>query len=213
MVKVMMELGNVTVNDIYEANYHDCPADICDTEDIHLTRISRATRDCDSVIRETWIRTKYVEKAFVMSIEQLKNEPERRPKILRDITFTRNGWHIRNGRRKKIRIRIENADEHSNADNASATDLNNSNVELGFSSENEDSDDNEEENEMKDDEMKEELLENLQGDMLLYKATIVHNLPIMCYALAIGASKMWTNSIDSHRSSIHQAILSVGFLL
>lgn len=198
-----MELGNKIVNDIYEANYIDCSADVSDTE-ADGTRICRATSDCDSAVREAWIRTKYVEKTFIMSNEQLRHEEEKRLNLLRDITFTENGWFIPHGRRKKIKLRIENIEKQSNDDSASANDRNKTNEEP--SSENEEQ---EEDEENSAELIKEEPFEHLNSDMLLYKATVVHNLPIMCYALASGASKIWTNPIDSYRSSIHQAVLSV----
>lgn len=55
LLKVMAELGNVVVNDIYEANVD---------ENIAV----RATPDCPRNIRETWIKAKYVKKAFVPTL-------------------------------------------------------------------------------------------------------------------------------------------------
>lgn len=52
IVKVMMELGNETVNCVYEAQVDET--------------IVRATENCDSAIRESWIKAKYVEKRFVL---------------------------------------------------------------------------------------------------------------------------------------------------
>lgn len=54
----------------------------------------------------------------------------------------------------------------------------------------------------------EEDIENLHPDMLLYKAAVAHNLPVMCAALAVGADKLWTNVNDRGRSALHQAIIS-----
>ncbi|XP_013780647.1 arf-GAP with coiled-coil, ANK repeat and PH domain-containing protein 2-like isoform X2 [Limulus polyphemus] len=55
LLKVMAELGNVVVNGIYEANVDEKIA-------------VRATSDCSRNIRETWIKAKYVKKAFVPSL-------------------------------------------------------------------------------------------------------------------------------------------------
>jgi len=55
MLKVMGELGNNLVNRIYLAK-----ADVVDT-----LGIARATPTCTREVRETWIRVKYVDRAFV----------------------------------------------------------------------------------------------------------------------------------------------------
>lgn len=59
----------------------------------------------------------------------------------------------------------------------------------------------------------EEDISKLHPNLLLYKAAAAHNLPVMCEALGFGADKLWTNSEDLDRSSIHQAILSVSLIL
>lgn len=55
IVKVMMELGNEIVNRVYEAQVDET--------------IVRATENCDGTIRENWIKAKYVEKRFVLSMD------------------------------------------------------------------------------------------------------------------------------------------------
>lgn len=55
----------------------------------------------------------------------------------------------------------------------------------------------------------EEDISKLHPNLLLYKAAVVHNLPVMCEAIALGADKQWMNSDDLDRSAIHQAVLSV----
>lgn len=52
-------------------------------------------------------------------------------------------------------------------------------------------------------------LSKLGADMLLYKASAAHNLPVMCQALALGADKAWSNTEDHGRSHLHQAVISV----
>ncbi|XP_050457957.1 arf-GAP with coiled-coil, ANK repeat and PH domain-containing protein 2 [Cataglyphis hispanica] len=54
----------------------------------------------------------------------------------------------------------------------------------------------------------EEDIENLHPDILLYKAALAHNLPVMCAALAAGADKLWSNVNDKNRNALHQAIIS-----
>lgn len=52
-------------------------------------------------------------------------------------------------------------------------------------------------------------ISSLNPNLLLYKSAGVHNLPVMCHAFALGASKSWTNANDANRTALHQAILSV----
>lgn len=51
-------------------------------------------------------------------------------------------------------------------------------------------------------------LSTLNAEMLLYRAATVHNLPVMCHALALGVNKIWTNKNDKDRTYLHQAIIS-----
>lgn len=51
-------------------------------------------------------------------------------------------------------------------------------------------------------------ISKLEPDVLLYKASQVHNLPVMCQALALGANKNWKNAEEENRTCIHQAIIS-----
>ncbi|XP_075237326.1 centaurin beta 1A isoform X2 [Lycorma delicatula] len=54
----------------------------------------------------------------------------------------------------------------------------------------------------------EEDISKLGPDLLLYKASAAHNLPVMCQAIALGAEKLWSNPEDKQRTHLHQAILS-----
>lgn len=56
-------------------------------------------------------------------------------------------------------------------------------------------------------------ISSLNPNLLLYKSAGVHNLPVMCQAFALGASKSWTNENDLNRTALHQAILSVSELI
>lgn len=44
---------------------------------------------------------------------------------------------------------------------------------------------------------------------MLYKASIAHNLPVMCQAMSLGADKNWTNSDNLDRTPLHQAVIVV----
>lgn len=60
-IKVMAELGNTIVNRIYEANVS--------------SDITRATQDCTGIVRESWIKSKYVERKFVKTLLQQYIQP------------------------------------------------------------------------------------------------------------------------------------------
>lgn len=49
----------------------------------------------------------------------------------------------------------------------------------------------------------------LNANLMLYQASAVHNLPVMCMAFALGADKNWRNIEDHNRTYLHQAVLSV----
>ncbi|XP_076330186.1 arf-GAP with coiled-coil, ANK repeat and PH domain-containing protein 2-like isoform X3 [Tachypleus tridentatus] len=165
LLKVMAELGNIVVNDIYEANVD---------ENIAV----RATPDCPRNIRETWIKAKYVKKAFV-------------PNLLGSIS-TRNGEHIqemprrwsvckRNRRRRVFQvvkgIELDSADESPSPDDDA-------------------------------DGMMEDDISKLHPSLLLYRAAAVHNLPVMCQAQSMGGDPNWVNLEDKGRLPLHQAIIS-----
>lgn len=57
--------------------------------------------------------------------------------------------------------------------------------------------------------MSEEDISKLKPDLLLYRASGAHNLPVMCHALAVGANVNWVNIDDKNRVALHQAIVSV----
>ncbi|XP_068153006.1 arf-GAP with coiled-coil, ANK repeat and PH domain-containing protein 2 isoform X1 [Drosophila tropicalis] len=60
-----------------------------------------------------------------------------------------------------------------------------------------------------DAEIPEELpFSQLDANLLLYQASAVHNLPVMCMAFALGADKHWKNQQDRQRSFLHQAVIS-----
>jgi hypothetical protein len=46
----------------------------------------------------------------------------------------------------------------------------------------------------------------LSPELLLYRAARAHNLPVMCEALALGATTEWHNSADGMRAPIHQVV-------
>ena len=51
-----------------------------------------------------------------------------------------------------------------------------------------------------------EPLDDLDANILLFRAARVHNVPLMSQALALGADRDWTN--ENFSTAIHQSILS-----
>lgn len=213
----MMELGNNKINDIYEANYNESSEG---DDESQSKQISRATTDCDITVRETWIKTKYIEKAFVIPTDLLYANYEaiqKKSSTLRDIILNKIGWFVRPTRRTRIKLRTTEKSSATSAaekssDGSELSIDSNQTVDLSFGSDNNSTD---EEDDDEDEDLSHRTsdgkLDDFNSDMILFKATNKHNLPVMCYALASGASKSWVNPKNLQRSSLHQAILSVSF--
>lgn len=185
-------------------------SDAADSESA-MRPIRRATSECDNVSREAWIKAKYIDKAFVLPIDLLEHSDRKRSYVLRDVLFKESSWLVRHTRRRKVKLSVEKTEKSTTTDDsASGSELSNdSNRTNDFGSDNDSTDDGE----YLTCELKEEKCENFNSDMLLYKSITVHNIPVMCYALASGASKNWSNPMDLNRSPIHKAILSVSFII
>lgn len=213
----MMELGNDAINNIYEANYKENDNTLGNdgiNSESSLTQIRRATSDCDNNDRMAWIKAKYIDKLYVIPTTEIR-PPEgesQQNDTLKDIILRENGWLVRQKQRKRFKIQTEKSEKRSTDDSASGSEIsmesNRTNDDLSFGSDNDSTDE--------DEDMAygiiEEKFEDLNSDMILYRATIVHNSSVMCYALASGATKNWSNPKDSMRSAIHQAVLSVSVL-
>lgn len=206
IVKVMVELGNDVVNNIYESNYEPQCSSSYDTNLpkslLETLTVRRATSDCDVSIRETWIKAKYVEKKFVAPISGLitsRSNFTQKTHFFNDIVHGNDGWLVRKRSRDKIDLRMRTEKPMAVDDSAYG-------IEISVDTFDDDSSTSD---------MVSlygftfEKFEDLNSDMLLYKSTITHNLPIMNYAVANGASKGWHNSKDSNKFPIHQAVLSV----
>lgn len=221
-----MELGNDAINAVFEANYndknmHSDNSSSSEHKESQVGGIQRATSNCDNSVRELWINAKYIDKLFVIPLDEFKNtkisktfQYEASP--LNDIIFNVNGWLVQRPRNNKIQLRNEKpivADKQqaTTDDSASGSEIsiesNRAQDDLSFTSDNESTDEDDDDGTVRLTE--EEKLEDFNCNLLLYRATIVRNLPVMCYALATGASKNWPNQNDLCRSPLHQAILSV----
>lgn len=203
IVKVMMELGNQIVNRVYEAKFDGS--------------VQRATEKCDGSVREAWIKAKYIERKFVLPILESfeQKSPETNVKVRR--------WNVRRLRRRpKTRqtnsstLTTTEDDDHSSRSSVSGSSLFMIGKDLidpllkddlALSSDQDST--GGEDNAMPD----EDDIENLTADLLLFKSSAVHNLPVMCHALACGANKLWKNDLNLNRTALHQAVLSVKILV
>ncbi|OAD59767.1 Arf-GAP with coiled-coil, ANK repeat and PH domain-containing protein 2 [Eufriesea mexicana] len=235
ILKVMAELGNTVVNNVYEAL--PIPSDII-----------RATPKCNGNIREAWIRTKYVDRKFVKplsnmisgqhasrdkmhfrkwSVRKLRRRPRSCDKIdsinrnkTTTLSSVKEGHHSTSSDDSKHTSIEKNSDGKNTFENKDTGTEKQCKVEsdvLMFGCDlpkptidnslelSSDQDSTAGEDEEFTDE---EDIENLHPEMLLYKAAAAHNLPVMCAALAAGADKSWTNVNDRGRNALHQAIIS-----
>lgn len=216
IVKVMMELGNTVINTIYEANYVDegTSTEAGDSDaspSSPVPKITRATFDCDNSVRETWIKAKYIDKSFVIPLNELhlRSAILEETNCLSDIVFSEHGkWHIQ--RRSGNSITLREDKQSTNEDSASSSELSiDSNIVGDDSSiaSSGSADDGDVNGGLANSAV--ESVENLNSDVLLYMAATIRHVPVMCYAIACGASQNWTNEKDSYRTSLHRAVLSV----
>lgn len=213
ILKVMAELGNTVVNNVYEANVDG--------------NVTRATSQCSTNVREAWIKAKWVEKKFVRA---LSVSPARTSR-----SIAARKWSVRKRRRRQVskdklsssRLRKKQLDQviESDSDDDGTEDTTkkkeksegkvdviligenlpqepeNSIIELP-------SDEDSTGGEDDDQAVSEEDISKLGADLLLYKASAAHNLPVMCQAIALGANKFWCNPDDYNRTHLHEAIIS-----
>ncbi|XP_044260319.1 arf-GAP with coiled-coil, ANK repeat and PH domain-containing protein 2 isoform X1 [Tribolium madens] len=196
IIKVMVELGNTIVNQIYEAQV---PEDV-----------TRATPDCPGTIRESWIKAKYVDKKFVKDLPHFDSQQRTSRASLMEIRK----WSVRKIRRRprscdntKKRLKCPKSETSESSETSRVLlfgDLDKQPLDgtIDLSSDQESTAGEGE------DTVEEEDIDKLHPNLLLYKAAAAHNLPVMCEALALGADKQWINLDDRGRSPIHQAILS-----
>ncbi|BES96235.1 centaurin beta [Nesidiocoris tenuis] len=193
ILKVMAELGNQVVNTVYEANID--------------STVVIATPSCSGLIRESYIKRKWVNKDFVAPLSISPLRPKRK-------------WSVRKLRRRaksmeggpKHRTVIEETRSNSCEDDQTVItevavlgdELNNvatSPIDgLNSDDDSTDGDDNAT--------VDEEDISKLSPTRLLHKASKAHNIPVMCHAFALGANKLWTDPEQGNRTHLHQAIIS-----
>lgn len=204
IIKVMAELGNKIVNLIYEAK----------TEG---TTVKRATPDCETCVREAWIRAKYVSLLFVKDLVGSSGA----------LTATQSESPLRGGRRWSVRrarrrvrappsvpetINDEKSDANSNTSGSSTKSdgspvlligselANDRAVDLSLPS---DHDSTEGED---SDELAAEDMSRLSAAAVLHLAARAHNVAVMRAALAGGADVCAT--LTAQRTPLHAAVLS-----
>ncbi|KAK2711039.1 hypothetical protein QYM36_012268 [Artemia franciscana] len=225
IVKVMKELGNEVVNKIYLAHIPD--------------NAVQATLGCSNAVREEWIQSKYVKRKFVRDALLLSKPPEEddssRGRIIRH-------WSVRKIRRRSksgSRKTDDRSDKSAKLSTESAASVDKENKCFDTSKDGElenpvntveivtigedlgdksflilSEDDNEDSTDGEDNiSIGAESLSKLSPEMILYKASRAHNIPVMALAIALGADKNWINEEDKQRTPLHQAVISVSVFL
>ncbi|XP_073971357.1 centaurin beta 1A isoform X2 [Rhodnius prolixus] len=186
ILKVMAELGNNIINSVYEANLD--------------SNTERATPTCNGLIRESYIKKKWVERAFVGDINLSPLRCKRK-------------WSVRKLRRRavsrdKVPTLLSNEVKDDGVENEVAIvgeELDTKEPLPGvIDLESDDSTEGEDNVST----VSEEDISKLSPTLLLYKASAAHNIPVMCQALALGADKLWVNPENHNTGHLHQAIMS-----
>lgn len=210
IIKVMNEMGNEIVNSIYEAAYIDRNEDDIDTDSELPTtnptnQIARADRNCDNAVREAWIKAKYVERKFVLPLNKLASNGGMQLRRRLGVHFVDGEWRVRRMRRRRDKLELPINEDSASSSEVSSDSARSLTDDFYFGSD-QDSTDGEAND---DSSMEMEKCTDLSADLLLYKASAAHNLPVMCYSLALSASKTWTNERHLDRMPLHQAVFSV----
>ncbi|CAG4956256.1 unnamed protein product [Colias eurytheme] len=200
IIKVMAELGNKLVNFIYEAN----------TEG---STIVRATPDCETSVREQWIRAKYVNLSFVRNIV---NSSDAKPGPLQ----SGRRWSVRRPRRRlrpapavPDTIKDEKSDVNSNSSVSESSSKSDGSpvlligkelatdraVDLSLPSDHDST-------EGEDDDLDAEDISCLSPEAVLHRAARAHNVCVMRGALAAGAEP--SALARRARTPLHNAVLS-----
>ncbi|KAL0883280.1 hypothetical protein ABMA27_016699 [Loxostege sticticalis] len=206
IIKVMAELGNKIVNLIYEAN----------TEGTTLTR---ATPECETAVREAWIRAKYVTLTFVKNIASARCAVDAVPE-----SPLRSGrrWSVRRARRR-VRappvvpetINDEKSDVNSNTSVSESSSKSSPDspvlligtelaseraVDLSLPSDHESTEGEE------SDDIAAEDISCLSAGAVLHRAARAHNVAVMRAALAAAADVNQPHRAG--RTPLHAAVLS-----
>ncbi|XP_062850340.1 arf-GAP with coiled-coil, ANK repeat and PH domain-containing protein 1 isoform X2 [Trichomycterus rosablanca] len=171
LVKLMCELGNAAINRIYEARIDEIT--------IKKPHPSSPRQD-----KESWIRSKYVEKKFIHKLPETgRGQPLRRSSARR----------LRGPTQDKMGPRPPLKPKPNRATLPRSTGLNPSEVLKNSTSFH------------KDEEEEEEDLSGLHPGALLFRSAALQHFPVMADALAHGADVNWVNVAEESNTPLIQA--------
>ncbi|XP_041820819.1 arf-GAP with coiled-coil, ANK repeat and PH domain-containing protein 1 [Chelmon rostratus] len=173
LVKLMCELGNTVINRIYEARI----------DEITIKKPHPSSPRGD---KESWIRSKYVEKKFIQKLPETgRNPPLRRSSARRNRATTQD----RPVQRPPLKPKPNRA-TLPRVTGLSPSDL----VQKNNTSFHKDVDEEEED------------LSGLHPGALLYRSAALQNFPVMADALAHGADVNWVNVGEESSTPLIQAV-------
>uniref|UniRef100_A0A672V238 Arf-GAP with coiled-coil, ANK repeat and PH domain-containing protein n=1 Tax=Strigops habroptila TaxID=2489341 RepID=A0A672V238_STRHB len=192
LLKLMCELGNSTMNQIYEAQ----------CEELGLKKPTSGSSRQD---KEAWIKVKYVEKKFLKKLPngETLTENERKPRR----------WCVKkcqrhNSTTKAPTARRKYRHDAGNASPAMLSSAFGSPLSILFCLlECEVSEESSGEAEIEQEASDLEDLRELHPGLLIYKAAQARNLPLMAEALANGAEINWVNDEDENKTPLIQAVM------
>ncbi|KAM8899361.1 arf-GAP with coiled-coil, ANK repeat and PH domain-containing protein 1 isoform 2-T4 [Spinachia spinachia] len=171
LIKLMCELGNTVINRIYEARI----------DEITIKKPHPSSPRGD---KESWIRSKYVEKKFIQKLPETG-----RPALVRRSSGRRNRIDPQGRTAQRPPLKPK----PSRATLPRLTGLSPSDL-LQKTNSHRDSDEEEED------------LSGLHPGALLYRSAALQNFPVMADALAHGASVNWVNAAEESSTPLIQAV-------
>uniref|UniRef100_A0A8C2ZFF3 Arf-GAP with coiled-coil, ANK repeat and PH domain-containing protein n=1 Tax=Cyclopterus lumpus TaxID=8103 RepID=A0A8C2ZFF3_CYCLU len=169
LIKLMCELGNTVINRIYEARIDE------------LT-IKKPHPSSPRGDKESWIRSKYVEKKFTHKLPETGRNP-----LLRRASGRRNRTDTQDQAVQRPPLKPK----PNRATLPRVTGLSPTKLTLVLSS---------------DVDEEEEDLSGLHPGALLYRSAALQNFPVMADALAHGASVNWVNAAEESSTPLIQAV-------
>lgn len=237
VIKVMIELGNTVINQIYLATY--APGG-------ETGPPFAAKPDSIRSVREEWVKAKYVERKFVKPLPLASSGSTYSLPAPKSQLPSKKSWSVPRKRRRNKRRSIGSSTPSKGSSASSQQDQTSTQEESQTITQSKSlpttpaaetlspgevllldvdipcthrdslelqdlsilSDDNSTDGEDADGHAPEEAFANLTPDMLLFRACEVHNLPMMSHSLALGANKNWHNTDELGRTPMHQAVKS-----
>uniref|UniRef100_A0A8C6TFH1 Arf-GAP with coiled-coil, ANK repeat and PH domain-containing protein n=1 Tax=Neogobius melanostomus TaxID=47308 RepID=A0A8C6TFH1_9GOBI len=173
LIKLMCELGNTVINRIYEARI----------DEITIKKPQSSSPRGD---KESWIKSKYVEKKFIHKLPETgRNTLLRRSSARRNRATTAD----RSGPKPPLKPKPNHRATLPRLTGITTSDLQKNNIVF-----------------QKDAEDEEEDLSALHPGALLYRAAALQNFPVMADALAHGANVNWVNTAEESSTPLIQAV-------